>query len=64
MEKCNGGTLEAFIQGYKRKGLILESTHEEFANSPENSPVLRQKQTLMDEALAASIVKDICNGLS
>jgi serine/threonine protein kinase len=52
MEKINGGTLESFIKFNKKQNKLQKK------QSPEG-----KKCTVLHEEIAASIAKDICNGL-
>lgn len=76
MEKINGGTLESFIKSRKskaRKCLKLNTAESALSNqnsesSPskesESSPLpYIDKSKVLEEDVAASICRDICNGL-
>lgn len=68
MEKINGGTLESFIKKRKngaQKTLVKPSNNlADMANSADSSPTIRYRDKVIPEQVAASITKDICNGLS
>lgn len=68
MEKINGGTLEKFITkrvpklkpNMRRLSMCLD----EESSTSDTSPGLKLREPVVEEEVAASIMKDICNGLS
>lgn len=65
MEKINGGTLESFIKKHRTDKSLSSKKIAEAANSSnDSSPTIKIRDKVLSEEVAASITKDIINGLS
>jgi serine/threonine protein kinase len=65
MEKINGGTLESFIKKHRTEKSLSSKKIAEAANSSnDSSPTIKIRDKVLSEEVAASITKDIINGLS